>query len=839
MDHPRAASGDAATAKEKELRIALVCFGGVSLAVYQHGITKEILNLVRASRAYHAAAEQQIKQHETHVYRSTGADRGADSTESVYFEALRMLGGRGLDLRVIVDVIAGSSSGGINGVILARALAHDLSLDPVTDLWLNEVDIERLLAPEARAERGSKWYLRPFLPLLLRVFEHRGLLSGAVDREMRRKLSMFLRSRWFEPPLDGARLSALLLDALQSMGPAGDRHASLLPASHRLDLRVTVTDALGAGRRIYMHDPPVILEREHRHVLRFCCAHVEGVGVRGDFDQDSVPSLAFAARATSSFPGAFPPAQLREMDAVLASRGQDWPRREEFLAVNFRHYREHGLDPGTAVLLDGSVLENKPFRIALESVMTHAAYREVDRRLVFIDPHGGSGRPQRLMEVPGFFGAIRGALSDLPRYEPINDEIVWVGRINKQVRRERAAIEVTRPQVAARISGMAGTALDAPVTALQLQRWRMEAGRLLIADARIPYNEYMRLLIDGAMAYLARLLREACGYAADSPRAEWIGAVLHAWARRHDILLSEYTIPESAASEAELLPCMRFMVAFNLAYRARRIHFVVEAVNGLYARITDPDFCSASPIVLDRVKGRLYRCLETLRVYEDIEFLEPGTLARVRNVVAMIAAAVEPGVAPDAEAFVARHDAALTELIDELGRACDFVRLNEESDAALASPDVLQLGPACRREVLIAYLGFVFWDIVLLPMIQARELRTLGELGEIRVDRISPDDARTLAAAGPAPCLRGGALGGFGAFFSATARENDYLWGRLHGVERLIDLLASSAQGDVSPGIDWRGLKKHGFQRVLEAEAARLERVPGLLARLQAAVAAL
>ena len=40
--------------REKELRIALVCFGGVSLAVYMHGISKEILKLVRASSALHA-----------------------------------------------------------------------------------------------------------------------------------------------------------------------------------------------------------------------------------------------------------------------------------------------------------------------------------------------------------------------------------------------------------------------------------------------------------------------------------------------------------------------------------------------------------------------------------------------------------------------------------------------------------------------------------------------------------------------------------------------------------------------------------------------------------------
>ena len=39
--------------QQKELRIALVCYGGVSLAVYMHGVTKELWQLARASRAFH------------------------------------------------------------------------------------------------------------------------------------------------------------------------------------------------------------------------------------------------------------------------------------------------------------------------------------------------------------------------------------------------------------------------------------------------------------------------------------------------------------------------------------------------------------------------------------------------------------------------------------------------------------------------------------------------------------------------------------------------------------------------------------------------------------------
>ena len=41
--------------REKELRIALVCYGGVSLAVYMHGITKEIWRLAKSSQAVHSS----------------------------------------------------------------------------------------------------------------------------------------------------------------------------------------------------------------------------------------------------------------------------------------------------------------------------------------------------------------------------------------------------------------------------------------------------------------------------------------------------------------------------------------------------------------------------------------------------------------------------------------------------------------------------------------------------------------------------------------------------------------------------------------------------------------
>jgi patatin-related protein len=240
--------------KEKELRMALVCFGGVSLAIYVHGVSAEILKLVRASGALHSITDR--------TRRATASYSGVIDriesefdTESTYFELLRDIG-RTLDMRVIVDVIAGASAGGINATMLARALSHDLSMSSLRDLWLENADVAELLAPEARARNWSKWFLRPLLWL--------GHVSGLTkfrDLEVRSKLSLFLRSRWFEPPLDGTKMAGLMYDAVTAMGQPRHPRASLLPSHQTLDLFVTTTDYYGYQKLVQIHDPPAIYER--------------------------------------------------------------------------------------------------------------------------------------------------------------------------------------------------------------------------------------------------------------------------------------------------------------------------------------------------------------------------------------------------------------------------------------------------------------------------------------------------------------------------------------------------------------------------------------------------
>ncbi|MDO8264221.1 MAG: patatin-like phospholipase family protein, partial [Gallionella sp.] len=150
--------------KEKELRLAIVFFGGVSLAIYQHGINREILNLIRASKLYHR--NRLGESGDVPSFRSRYPEEPERSTGDVYLQCLQSIG-QHLSLRVIADVISGSSAGGINGIALARALAHDLSLAPLTDMWLAEADILKLLAPEAKARLWSKWIFWPFVRPML------------------------------------------------------------------------------------------------------------------------------------------------------------------------------------------------------------------------------------------------------------------------------------------------------------------------------------------------------------------------------------------------------------------------------------------------------------------------------------------------------------------------------------------------------------------------------------------------------------------------------------------------------------------------------------------------
>jgi len=820
--------------REKELRIALVCFGGVSLAIYIHGICKEILKLVRASSALHRMTDRSQRAAAAFFDQADPNDPEYD-TEADYFLLLREIG-RKLELRVIVDTLAGASAGGINASMLARALSHDLPTAQLRDLWLDNADVTVLLAPEARAGAWSKWILRP----LIRAAVASGRFKLAKDKEVRQKLSLFLRSRWFKPPFSGSVMAGLMYDAATAMGGPKTPTASLLPSGQGLDLFVTLTDYHGYRRVLQIHDPPLIYELEHRHVLHFKYRRQADGAVESDFDLDNAAGLAFAARATSCFPGAFPPAQIVEMDEVVASRAGRWPGREEFILRNFERHLRADVDPATAAFIDGSVLNNRPFREAIAAIHNRAAYREVDRRLIFIDAKPESVRPANHSELPNFFSTIKGALSDLPSEQPIANELAWVVNFNAQARSIKSIIEDARPHVSELVGDIINKPLDGPFTAEDVRGWREQVNSRIAHEAGFAHEGYVRLKLASVRGFVARTIAMIGGAAPNSPAARAMEEIIAAWTVSRGIVYSKAeseALKHEVAAAPRLPPWIEFFLAFDVDYRRRRLHFMIEGQNRLYRLLDEGRFPGLDPVVVDRLKRDFYLRLDVLQQYEKPQFFSSNVHALAEKLFHSAPTAAQArDLAGYARAIVAGDRLKIIDqLVETLGKEIDLNATTRDLDELLGACDPSYWHPAARRDVLINYLGFPFWDVLTFSVSTGRDT---GELREIFVDRISPEEVHTLKAFAGAKSLKGIGLNNFAGFFSRRYRENDYLLGRLHAVDRLMDIVCDAAGIDLQhSGIDVLALKRRAFERILNAEESHLVHSRELIAALRNAVA--
>jgi patatin-related protein len=816
--------------REKELRLAVVCFGGVSLAVYMHGISKELLKLVRASKALHGI-DDRVARAQSGFFDNADRDDTEFDTEEVYFDLLREIGAD-VELRVIVDVIAGASAGGINGVMLARALAHDLPMEGLREMWLGNADVTRLLGDDARARRWSKWILKPLVWGAARM----GRFRAALEQEVRHKVSMFVRSRWFRPPFDGLRMSEMLYDAIAGMGSPVDAQASLLPVGHGLECFVTLTDFFGYEQHVPIHSPPLIREREHRHVLRFGYHRWPNGEVHSDFRPEDIPALTFAARATSAFPGAFPPAQLREIDQLAARKGHAWQGREAFIERGFARYRHAGVDPMATSFIDGSVLNNKPFAAAIRAIKGRPAYRQVDRRLLYIDPDPHGPPPPPHGRPPGFFNTIKGALSDIPRNEPVADELAWVAGFNERIRRLAAVIDGARPAIARMVGELPEANFKTALDPAAVRAWREAANLHAASAAGFAYESYLGLKLASVRGFVAQVIRGLCDVPEDSMATRAIGDIIERWAARRGIAFGGGEAGRGETTSRESAPgWLRFLLAFDVEFRKRRLQFLIRGQNRLYQMVGERGAGDRTARLVDRLKREFYGSLDSLRRFDRPEFFAADTRAAARALFADVTAADMAPTAEQADAFLDGQGQGLDALIDQLAAEIDLPSATDDADALLAAMGVAEWDPESRAEVLVNYIGFPFWDVLTLPIVSWRDL---GEFDQIRIDRISPEDSRAIRASGAAGTLKGINFAHFGAFFSRAWRENDYLWGRLHAADRMIDIVCDAAGYDPErTPIDVVRLKKRAFGIILDAEERHLHNCADLIAGLREEIA--
>lgn len=777
--------------RKEELRLAVVIYGGASLAVYMHGVTKELFKLVQASKRVRDTLEE-----------GTPSTTAVTDTEDIY-EQLLLKMNQSREFRVVIDVIAGASAGAINGSMLAKALVNDLPLDAQTDVWLEKADVDHLTDDTVNSWR--RVYTFPFLKAVTRLFPPR----FRSNSETRIKLERFLRKAWLAPPLSGKRLCNMLLDALQQVNKA-HKGTSLLPHGQRLDFYASITDLFGYPRSFRLNESTVIREAEHAVVARLL--HIETPQGRktSDFRASNDPALVWAARASSSYAGAFAPFHHSELASVLEERGESWDA-ETFLQrkvlLQDGKPASEAFDPADRHFVDGGIVNNKPFSAAIEALHHRPADRAVDRCIVYIEPIPNPGDKQDPKQFLKFFGTIRAAISTIPRNQPILSELNEVAERDANARINQRLIDSNRD----RIDQLVGDA-----------RKIIDRAANLGAPTRTtdsPQAEHLRALRI-AMRTTAQT-QMGVAFEAYNQRRVW---------RLSEGLISEWQmlLPGLESQDTELAmvetvehwlaeeidpsneyPHAVFLNRFDVTYRVRRLQFVIRSINQHFSEL---DEASPDGEVIGALKLQSYAMLEKLYGMRRAENLNSSVLNQIR------AASTTLPLPPRTAVTMLRL----------LSRALRLPVFDQETDALFANSCAKLSDTTLRDSVLTDYAGFALYDVLLTS--GGSDMQDTDPLTRLRIERISPEDSMGLRDQFQG--LRSRDLMSFAGFFNRSFREHDYLWGRLNGADRCVDLL-SKAAGALLDDTGKAKLRRELFTAILDSEEPKLTEAKPLLARLR------
>jgi patatin-related protein len=391
------APGVPITSYETEHRLAVVMYGGVSLAIYIGGVAKELLSVVRAT------ASGPTNSDASNSNRAGVPNVELKGAEAVYRRIAQTTSGpvaKDLDERpilrnVTIDVISGTSAGGINGIFLAKALANGQSLDPILNLWIEEGDMAKLL------NDGES------------VFDtHLALQDPPVSL------------------LNGRRMYAKLVDAFDAM----DGKSDFAFDAGRVDLFVPTTDIRGEVIQLPLANTTA-REKRHRQRFHFTC---DPSSNRNEFENDRNLILAYAARCTSSFPFAFEP--FTWSDALDAAKPRD--KRKADQTKWKTHLMYEGQEYEKRPMGDGGYLDNKPFSYAIDELARRQSDMRVTRTLFYVEPD-----PERLdsekdaglqSKKPDAIENAMAALISIPGYETIREDLERVVGRNARVAKLQA-----------------------------------------------------------------------------------------------------------------------------------------------------------------------------------------------------------------------------------------------------------------------------------------------------------------------------------------------------------------------------------------------------------------
>lgn len=676
----------------EEIRVAAVMNGGVSLAIWIGGVSQELNTLCR----------------------STPGDG------SVYGSLLDLVRSTAR-----VDVIAGTSAGGINGAFLALAQVYRADLSSLGLLWADRGGLLDLLRPATAADPPS-------------------LMRG---------------DEYFLPELRAA---------FEKICPPGATLPRATPAEAPISLTITTSLMTGVTRQFVDDFGAPMTQAQHagRLVLERAAQKPDDPFARSDIGA----VLALASRSTASFPGAFEPSFV-----PVGPVGASGLRPDLTGIASF---------PVSRFVLDGGVLLNKPVRPALEAIARQPPGPQVRRVLAYVVPDPGE-LPAVVADAPDalptFTQVMLDTLTRLPRAQAISAELDELRAHNEQVRTTRLLQPDALPLLAAQAPALA-VALLPTYRVLRARRAALNVARRLLDIAAVP-------AVGAPPAFTPDELVAAFG--ADGP-----------------VLQRELPfVPESLDPEADgpwrwgIAPAERICwLLLDMLRRALSL-----------APVAATDLRADLRRRRERAGG-LADTLRAMRIDDDrfwhdwaLRLPAPPAVAEQRRTALAAWAGAALGAWPslDPAAPGGGRDELLEglervtyALVDELVAAAVPLRTAAGKGAVAAPVEAAQL------TALLDALALPGQANTVLPALLALEVASIG-LGlpapdlpqDVQIVQISGETPNGFGGpVGVAAKLAGVQLGHFGAFYKKSWRVNDWIWGRLDGATRMVQIVLGPAR---------------------------------------------
>ncbi|WP_370891697.1 patatin-like protein [Janibacter sp. GXQ6167] len=704
---------------ERELRIAPVMTGGFSLAVWMGGATVELYRLLESRDAEGGGND---------LYR-----RLLDLTQT----------------RPVVDVVTGTSAGGINGAMLAAAVAWQVpvaEVEDVREVWTQAADLGRLI------RRSSE----PDPPSILDG-------DGAFYPVLRDRLA-----RW-----------------------CADRRA----AGERMVDLVTTFTAVTARHRVLVDDFGEVIDEDQRAgTLRFRTEHF------ADPEACEMPAkLAWASRATASVPVIFEPVYL-PIGRSEAGRPDVGP-----------HVSLGGIDPGSGLwAVDGGLINNLPLGAAVQRIFRCESAAEVRRVVLYVSPTpvpAGADLepgPEHADDPPSALTVAVAAVNAFAS-EGVKDDLREITDHNLAVRRQRAA----RAGIAITTLDL-GTPIDGPVpqAIMRLYRRRRAEDSVALTLGRIeqvvtpsPQDWSRQRAVLQRALLTARSAPERLPEQVPSPEdvttEEWawgIAPVEQAVSLALGLINRTLGLPivgRSEGGEGASDPSGRdrLIEAKARVHEVRRTLDVWRDRNAEYWREQAPRLRAATAADVDQAAEAAYAGWPGGGTGERARAFT--ALRDAMEAIAGILASIEEDLLPllqraggTAPQSASRGDADAPDPVSvPLPPSADEV--TEEAHWLWA--EYRSVVPPARDDrrvarVMVALLRSHIYQEVLLSGVVPRE----QPVEVLQVSWNSPD---YLSGTAPEDKLVGTEFARFGAFVKQSWRANDYLWGQLDAAARLVLLV--------------------------------------------------